>query len=135
MQNASIKELRRLLTQEEDLSVVYNYFFDWIDENPSAVNHPAPKNKALEAMLKICLIQTYESAVSISNVIMHDIKDLHLIHGLGHVNGRHLMVFFYFSDLDRGMASCMLPDGQTGFVRFRFSTTYMPDFDLSKQQN
>ena len=136
MQTHSIKELRRLLLNESDFEKTKDYFFDWVSEHNSTAFGTTTKNKMLMTVLKSAISKVFKmDTIVFQNLLMHEVKGVHLIHGSANVE-KITLAFFYFTDLDWGMMiSFKLGSKEAGITRFRMIAFEKLDFNTDDQQN
>ncbi len=133
MQQYAIKELRRLLLNEDEFEITKDYFFNWVKEHEKTAFNIRIKNKALTKLLNVGLSDAFKKEIVVQNLQMFEIKNINLIHGMGSF-ARGNAVFFYFSDLNWGMTIGVTPE-ICQISRFRMTGHEKLDFSPTGQEN
>ena len=101
-------ELRQNLMTEKTFSATFNKFFDIVEGDPTFMGRgQKSKNKKVLELVSTMLglfFKIHRGALVISQLQYVENTIDNMFHGSGMVKG-HLFVFFYFSDLDKGMLS------------------------------
>ena len=133
MQQYAIKELRRLLVNEDEFEITKDYFFDWVKEHEKTAFNTRTKNKALTKLLNVGLSDAFKKEISVQNIQMFEVKNIYFMHGMGSFE-RGNASFFYFSDIDWGMIVGVTPE-LCRLTRFRMIAHEKLDFSTEGQEN
>jgi hypothetical protein len=112
MEKYTIGGLRNILVSNAELEDIHQYFMDLATSNFAAISGKISKDKAIKHIVnatahEICRINNLhddpDNMVLVGLRII-EVKQRFMSHGTAFVNGKHVITFFYFSDLDKGMA-------------------------------
>ena len=122
MRNTFVTALKQTLVTEDSFAETFNQFLLLTEENRGGFRDQGKEqeNEAIISMLGVGLGQLFEIKQVILNMVMTVyIKEEAMFHGSCFCNG-HIVTFFYFSDLDRGMVSAAkFGTRRTHFIRIR----------------
>ena len=121
MMNPFVAELKQTLITETDFGVIHSQFLTLSQKNQGGFTgqmRSAEPNKKIMEMIGIGMAQIFGGkSVTLDAVVMMSNARDHMVHGGAFYKG-HIMNFFYFSDIDKGMAAITpLQGGMTNFMR------------------
>ena len=120
-----LNSLRLKLIAESDFSKIMDYFFDHFGENAEfhMLGRPLndPKHPIMESVPTTAGALLANTGAKLKSVGIHEIRAISLpehklIHGSVTMQG-HVLVFFYFEDLDVGMICQITDSPPTGIAR------------------
>lgn len=114
MEKHTIGGLKKVLVAEPKFYNVMDYFLTLTETNAAFLNESKEgKNKQLKIVIlaiieQICQLQNIvepDSKIILMNLCMLEVRPRYFWHGSGMINGKNLVTFFYFADLDKGLVS------------------------------
>jgi hypothetical protein len=117
--------LKMKVTTGTNFAAIYNYFFDHFGENPEFMRLGEPSEQPLlEQILTHMANTVYKTQVSLVHSRFVHLPDQKFIHGSCLLK-EGVVTFFYFEDLDAGMAALASPGRSVETRLVRFSVKQM----------
>ena len=108
MRNTYVSALKQTLIEEEDFGLTFQKFFRLSEQNQGGFMQQGKRqhNEMVATMLGVGLGRLYglKKQVELVKLLILFLKGDAMYHGACFCNG-HIVSFFYFSDIDRGMIS------------------------------
>ncbi|MDJ0840915.1 MAG: hypothetical protein QNK37_30675 [Acidobacteriota bacterium] len=125
----AVRELRKVLVDEEDFSEIMCFYFDHLNQNRAFHKMSRPKqSKELMDIIKHAAGKLFRGKrVIMAATKFYFIKKYNLYHGLCHIHDMSGIVF-YFKDMGKGMLT--LGDHKTKYTQFCRLTTLNPPPDI-----
>lgn len=120
-----IGRLKQKLITAKDLGSVWEYFWDYIDENPEFMQLGRPaRHRFLEKVLREIGRKLFKKRVRLSKPMLIRLPKYGFIHGSCQLND-HLASVLYFEELQMGLVAIILSDypSETQIVRFTSKKT------------
>ena len=114
MEKHTIGGLKNILVNATDFYEIQDYFLTLTETNMQAIDGKAGKNKVLKEIVlqtvtkiaqQLELLERGADRMTITNMLMVEVRQRNFWHGSGFINGKYIFTFFYFADLDKGMVS------------------------------
>ncbi len=113
MEKHTIGGLKKILVASSNFYDIADYFLIITETNMAALDGKIGKNKVLKEVIistltQICLTQGIVKEgdpIVLVNMMMIEVRERYFWHGSGLLNGKHIMSFLYFADLDKGLIS------------------------------
>ena len=137
MSTYSIKELRRLLLNEQVFANVMDYFFQWFEEHHQMAFKTETSNETLKEAVTHGIMKACNKELIFYKMFeMREVKELCLLHGAGETTFDVMATFFYFTDLDLGMGVMARKNSdQETLMRFQMLGPDKVEFNVSDQMN
>ncbi|MGB6976400.1 MAG: hypothetical protein WBE18_02960 [Gammaproteobacteria bacterium] len=126
----TLEQLKKLTTKkEQDLSIPAEYFFDLL-ENPHFFNQGEVLKEQLDfyRTLLIPISQYYGETVEIASLLLVQKKTEHFIHGSFMLSNQAMGAFYFFEEVQMGMA-IISRGGMTHFFRL---TAFLGEGEFSE---
>ncbi len=120
MTDKHLAKLKADLVKAERFADVYTYFFDHLGEDPAFLDRGRREENAfLKAVLPHVAEELLHKPVKMVDFLAIRLEDQPFLHGSCQFAG-HLMTFFYFEDIAKGLAAVVsiLNPKETHFIRF-----------------
>ena len=118
---AMLEQLKDLtLSSKEDLSIPCKYFFtDIIDETSFLQNNKIleKNNEFYEELLRQSVVKYFGHHTQLSVLLLMHLPNTSFIHGGGHLSNGKMLMFYYFQDIQLGMAVVSAFASTTEFFR------------------
>jgi hypothetical protein len=113
MEKHTIGGLKKILVASSSFYDIADYFLVITETNMDALDGKPGKNKPLQQLIgatvtQICHTQRItkkSETIVLVGFMMIEVKQRYFWHGSGLINGKDIMSFFYFADLDMGLIS------------------------------
>jgi hypothetical protein len=114
MEKHTIGGLKNILVAASDFYEIQDYFLTLTETNMQAIDGKSGKNKVLKEIVlhtvtkiakQLELIEPGADRMTITNMLMVEVRQRYFWHGSGIINGKYIFTFFYFADMDKGMVS------------------------------
>jgi hypothetical protein len=113
MEKHTIGGLKKILVASSNFYDIADYFLVITETNMDALDGKPGKNKPLQQLIgstvtQICHTQRItkkSETIVLVGFMMIEVKQRYFWHGSGLINGKDIMSFFYFADLDMGLIS------------------------------
>ncbi len=113
MEKHTIGGLKKILVASSNFYDIADYFLIITETNIDALDGKPGKNKPLRELIGATVTQICHSqgitkkseTIVLVGFMMIEVKQRYFWHGSGLINGKDIMSFFYFADLDKGLIS------------------------------